>query len=292
MASVTQVRRLLSLLDKLRSDEAYNARQLAEQLGVSRRTMFRDLRSLEKLGVRAEFDERQQRYTVTMSEELSRAAEISPAELQSLIAFGQPDNSTDTDSETLASRLGLPHERDLGLASGEFRNAISQAVSQNKYAIVTAANGAEQQVAVIRLAQSAGCWFLIARNDELSSAVAIPLQKIVAFNSTNETFDRPSAAEMDQLTEQALRGSGTADEQASIRLRNHAAEAVTDEQFSSAYELEWLDDGSVTVQLPMANVDRTAQWVLGLGEQAEVIAPESLRREVARQVSQLYKQYS
>ena len=56
--------RLLQVVIALQSDRRPNAGQLAEEVGVSRRTIFRDLETIEKAGLRVEYDAARQGYRI------------------------------------------------------------------------------------------------------------------------------------------------------------------------------------------------------------------------------------
>ena len=75
MSSVSKLRRLLQLIELLQSGRAYNTRQLAELSGISRRQVFRDLRTLQDSGVGLLYDAERQGYW------LSGATYLPPTDL-------------------------------------------------------------------------------------------------------------------------------------------------------------------------------------------------------------------
>ena len=64
MVSLERIHRLLKLIELLQSGQTHNAKQLAEQCGVSRRTIFRDLNTIQDSGIRVHYDEARQGYSV------------------------------------------------------------------------------------------------------------------------------------------------------------------------------------------------------------------------------------
>ena len=62
--NLTRITRLLTLLRLLQSGRGHNARSLAQECGVSRRTIFRDLEALRLAGIPLEFDEEFERYHI------------------------------------------------------------------------------------------------------------------------------------------------------------------------------------------------------------------------------------
>ncbi|MCH7989772.1 MAG: HTH domain-containing protein [Planctomycetes bacterium] len=66
MASVNRLQRLLRLVGLLQSGRIYNSKDLAEICGVSRRTVFRDLRMLQDSDIPLQYDERKQGYSFSL----------------------------------------------------------------------------------------------------------------------------------------------------------------------------------------------------------------------------------
>lgn len=62
MGSTDKIRRILTLVERLQSGRLYNARELADLCEVSHRTMFRDLKVLQKSGVQVLYDEERRGY--------------------------------------------------------------------------------------------------------------------------------------------------------------------------------------------------------------------------------------
>ncbi len=64
---ITRLYRLIELITLLRSGRRYDAQALADELGVSKRTIFRDLNILEAAGIPYYFDEETNSYTINRS---------------------------------------------------------------------------------------------------------------------------------------------------------------------------------------------------------------------------------
>lgn len=60
MSSTQRLERLLRLVNLLQSGRQFNTRELSEILGVSRRTIFRDINLLQDCGVQIQFSEERQ----------------------------------------------------------------------------------------------------------------------------------------------------------------------------------------------------------------------------------------
>ncbi|MFO1022103.1 MAG: HTH domain-containing protein [Planctomycetales bacterium] len=65
MAEISRLERLLRLLEALGTGRPMNAVVLAEMCGISRRTIFRDLATLQEAGIHVHYDEQKQGYFLT-----------------------------------------------------------------------------------------------------------------------------------------------------------------------------------------------------------------------------------
>ncbi|MBI3468953.1 MAG: WYL domain-containing protein [Planctomycetes bacterium] len=98
--------RLLRSLVLLQSGRGYNARQLADECEVNRRTVFRDLKLLKEAGVPIHFDPASMTY-LARSPSSAPTPTISPDELRALVLFQQFSLLGATDRPGSAARSAL-----------------------------------------------------------------------------------------------------------------------------------------------------------------------------------------
>ena len=295
MASVTQVRRLFTLLQKLQSESSYNARQLAEELGVSRRTMFRDLRSLEKLGVKAEFDERAQRYRVTMPEELAQQAELSPTQLESLLAFREsPSTPTirNGNAALLATQFGLPAANRLAPECSNCRQKIVEALLQCRFIELSKPGSSVERFQPIKVVHTLGRWYLIARHVVSERVEPIAVRELRTVALTEDRFEKLSETEVERLTNLAWQGVNNGHtREAVIRLSAAAADRAVHDKHLPVQDVEWRDDGGATIRTSIDG-DELLEWVLSFGREAELLEPAAMRSEISKHWAALQRQYS
>ena len=301
MASVTQIKRLLGLLDHLQSDEAHNARQLAEKVGVSRRTLFRDLRALEKLGFEVRYDERAGRYVVEGDREaLAGGTDGGTDQLKTLMDLGQrlessPNDFNDRIAE-LPSLIELRASHDGASNEGEVFGAIVQSLClRRKLRIMRTAGGDSSQVQSVtplRLTFSQAAWHMIGDVDGVGP-VAVPIREILRADVTDEAFKMPPAAEIEAVTDAAFSDANDDDslDEVVVRFSSQVARDVAERRWFRSQELEWLDDGSLELRTNGGHAARVLQWVLSFGADASVVKPEMLRTRVADHVSQMAEKY-
>jgi len=86
--------------------------------------------------------------------------------------------------------------------------------------------------------------------------------------------------------------SGEARHWARIRFTPEAARWVAEEQWHSDQLGYWVDDGRFELQVPYSDPTELLMEVLRHGPEAEVIAPEELRRQVRRQLQAALRRYN
>ena len=300
MASLTQIRRLLNLLDHLRDPQPYSARELADRLNVSRRTLFRDLRSLAKLGFVVNYDERAGRYTVTTEEASADGTEIPTDELKQLLLLGQKLDSVEQFDSDSPGRGGvdLPRLFDLrhdgtAAAGGEsVSDRLLEAVSSSVWVRVAADVDGDKQIAVVaplRFLFSCGRWYVACDDRDLGRVRCLPLDAIQAAELSDESY-RPGTGDAVELAIEAAWQTDVEpgpSHEVVIRFDADVAREVAARRWFRTQELSWMDDGSLEFRTQSSKLDRVAAWVLSHGAAAEVVAPEILVDRVRDEIQKL-----
>lgn len=304
MASLAQIRRLLALLEQLRREEPCSARNLADRLGVSRRTLFRDLRDLNRLGFDVRYDEGAGRYV--MAGDPEQAAELPGDELRALLTLGQQldavvagDESAErTQTAALPDRIALRHDGS-GAVGGEsvLRNLLDALIRTVEVRAVLLGDGetqVETRLRPYRLLFSHGLWYLAAADAERLRIRCVPVQSLVAVEPLAQSFELPDDATLELGIEAAWQTdveSGTTHEIV-VRFEKSVARDVASRMWFRKQELLWLDDGSLEFRTHSALLDRVTSWVLSYGASATVIGPTPLREQIREQVRRMCEQHS
>ena len=300
MASLTQIRRLLNLLDHLRDPQPYSARELADRLNVSRRTLFRDLRSLAKLGFLVNYDERAGRYTVTTEAASADGTEIPTDELKQLLLLGQKLDSVDqfeSDSSgrnavNLPDLFDLRHDGAAAVGAESVTDRLLEAVGSSVWVRIAADVDGDKQIAVVaplRFLFSTGRWYLACDDRDLGRVRCLPLDAIHAA----ELSDEPYRGSLGDAGELAIEAAWQTDvepgpsHEVVIRFDATVARDVAARRWFRTQELSWRDDGSLEFRTQSAQLDRVAAWVLSHGAAAEVLAPDVLADRVREEIQKL-----
>ncbi|MCA9014159.1 MAG: WYL domain-containing protein, partial [Planctomycetaceae bacterium] len=128
-----RIHRLLKLIALLQSGRVYNSTQLASECDVSRRTVFRDLRTLQESGIYVLYDEDKQGYTLPWRT-IVPFKDLTFEEVLALLVLCQDLDKT---------IVGLPVHQFARSASTKVLNSLPDSLREN----------------VIDAAQSISIWF-------------------------------------------------------------------------------------------------------------------------------------
>jgi proteasome accessory factor B len=82
------------------------------------------------------------------------------------------------------------------------------------------------------------------------------------------------------------------DENVVVRFTPMVANNVAEVTWHKTQRLEWLDDGSLDFHVRVSGLSEIVWWILGYGDQAEVIRPAKLRKLAAQRAKNLGQIYS
>jgi proteasome accessory factor B len=74
-----------------------------------------------------------------------------------------------------------------------------------------------------------------------------------------------------------------------LRFSSRVARNVAEVQWHSTQKAEFNDDGSLTVKFRVDGLGEISWWILGYGDQVEVLAPVMLRKKIARRAAKMAK---
>lgn len=316
--------RLLSVLLLLQTRGQVSAQTLADELGVSLRTVYRDIDALSGAGVPIYAERGASGGYRLIDGYRTRLTGLTTSEAESLFLAGLPGPAADLglDASLALAELkllaALPPElqsraerirqrfhldaptwfhRDGGLPS---LSRIAEAVWNQQrldLAYQRPRKFVERIADPLGLVLKAGVWYLVANVEDQTRVYRI--SRIVAVTALGETFTRPADFDLaafwqtwsDRFEQSVYRGSAT------LRVTQSALDwlpyiygstinrAATDTLRPSDR------DGWFDVTLPYESLDHAAADFLRLGTDAEIMDPPELRARVARIVTTLAATY-
>ena len=316
--SISRIYRLLRLITLLQSGRGYSADDLARELEVSRRTVFRDLNMLEMAHIPYYYDAESTGYRIsrhfflppinlTLTESLAillltgRLRSAGPLPLMSHAARAaikvesSLPESVRRHVGTVLDKLEMvlpPTSRHEGL-DATF-DELTRAIADRKVCrLVYISFHERRQIRVtvepLRLVFVNRGWYLIAYSTRHRQRRTFKLGRIRKLTVIDRTFAR----EDDHAGGERLFGDAWCMipegklHDVHLHFTPKVAANVAEVQWHPSQRVEWHDDGSIEFHARVDGLGEISWWVLGYGDQVEVIAPAPLRRRIAAVASRV-----
>jgi predicted DNA-binding transcriptional regulator YafY len=321
---VVRASRLLSVLLLLQARGRMTAQELADELEVSVRTIYRDVESLSAAGVPVYADRGPAGGYRLLDGYRTKLTGMTTAEAESLFLAGIPDQAAELGlGEVLAAaqlkllaalppelreRAGSIRSRFLLDAPGWFREhepppflaAVAAAVwNQRRIAVRYRRWGNSEVDRVLEplgLVLKNGVWYLVAAGSGEPRTYRV--SRVLSLETRDE-FDRPAGFDLAAHWEVAAERVETTlwKGQAKVRLSAHGLRMAfllgpVVGRALKEHDHEPDEDGWTTVALPIETNLHALHAILQLGPDAEVLEPLELREMFAKAVAGLAKIYS
>jgi predicted DNA-binding transcriptional regulator YafY len=119
------------------------------------------------------------------------------------------------------------------------------------------------------------------RSDELR---IFAVERIKTAMTTNRRFQIPADFDFEKMSESAFRLFWGEPQHVEIRFRAGPAPYVAERTWHPSQKLSWHKDGSLTLEMDVADVGEVKRWLIGFGAGARAIAPPELAKEINREV--------
>jgi predicted DNA-binding transcriptional regulator YafY len=320
-AGHAQLARLFRLVMILQSERFPNARTLAAECEVCRRTIHRDLVLLEEAGVQVRYRPDKQGY------ELERGFFMPPTNLTetqaiALLVLARQWSGGDGLGLSEAARDGalkavqaLPAEvRDrvltatepfrAGLAPHEshsdrrgVRQAVLESLTRQRQLRLWYREAASLELectkfGLYRLLLHQRHWYLVGRSSVQRKVVVIGLPWVERALVTEDRYTIPPRFNLERFLAQAWGvEKSPIRHQVWVRFSSLAAPLVLDENWHRGERRVELADGGLDLHLVVDGLDEVLRWVQGFGDQVQVLCPSELRKrlhEVATQIARLH----
>lgn len=313
--------RLLTILTTLQLRGRVTAQALAEQLEVSKRTIYRDVDELSAAGVPIYADRgpsggfalldgfRTELTGLTGAEsdalplagipaaaaDLGLAGAASAARLKLLAAMAPPARES---ANRVADRFHLdPADWYLRPRPPAHLRTVAHCVWENRQLEILYESWrrtARSRVDPLGLVLKAGCWYLVAARGAREAIYR--LDKILEAVPAEQSFTRPAGFDLAAAWRANLERFEAGLHRATARLRVSASaldrlyrlgDAIAEPIRAADTDAQ----GRREAEVPIESVDHAAALLLGFGDQIEVLAPHALREEIARRAAAVVALY-
>ena len=318
--TLNRTERLFALVLLLQNRPSMSSRELAEHFGVSRRTVFRDLRALGESGVPLTYAEGGG-YEILEGYQLPplmlSAREAATLLIGTEFAKLQPDTSLrkDADQVDMKIRSVLPREVKAYIerlqastvldpywlyAAGQREDQeegrwyeLSEAVAHQRrvlmeYHVASRDELTKREVDPLGLVYYTDHWNLIAYDRLREGIRNFRLDGIRRMRVMMERFERPAGFDLAAYLEE--RGASPKNKRITLRFGKQAYRWAR-RAIPAKIEEEREREGGTEVTFYFENLDYVARWLLRYGMQAQVLEPEVLKDKMHEQALELAAQY-
>ena len=320
--SVSRIYRLLRLITMLQSRRAYTAQELAEELEVSRRTIFRDLNMLEMAHIPYYYDADSGGYRISRHFFLPPINLTLTEALAMLILAGRVRSSHRLPLLTEGARAAVKLESTLppgiqqhvgsvidklSIQLGPVCNHtglerlfddLADAIAARRVCRMVYISFHEQKqirltVRPLRLLFLSRAWYLIAYSTRHRENRTFKLGRIRKLTVSSETFEKPRDVDIAEYFGKAwsMIPEGRLYD-VHLHFERKVAGNVAEVQWHPTQRVEWNDDGSLEFRVTVDGLGEITWWILGYGKEVKVISPPRLRKrlaDIARQVLAKYR---
>ena len=305
MTAADQLRRVLHLIPALADDQDHPVSEVASLLGVDRKTLLGDLRALvdrtddppgfvngvsiylegDRLSLHGSHFLRPMRLTraelVALELGLAMLRSERPAEEHRLIDAARtqlhavlarlPDETPQADGHS--GEIASPVPPDLLATVREAarrRRKVALA-----YQRADESRPTDRTVCPYALVYASGMWYLVAHCERSDGLRIFRLDRIRTAHPTPERFAVPEDFSVAAVTAEGRAFVDDGAGRVTVRYSPRVARWIAEREGHTL-----ADDGSLTLEHPLADVDWAVRHVLQYGPDAEVLAPEAARNAV------------
>lgn len=308
---LSRISRIVRVLTTLQSGHCYTADELAELVGVSRRTIFRDLNELQAVGVPYHFDPQSGGYRID-PEFFLPSIDLNLQEALSLLMLvHKARNHLPMPFKNSALLGGLKIENNLPAKIRRYCNTTLQNISirpdshapmelldkifaqlqdavrtnhkiKLNYASVYERKDITTTLSPYHLIYNHRAWYVIGESSMHKSLRTFKLNRIKGLKILDRCF---AASKKFDVYEYLGRAWSMIPEgkiyHVKLRFSYKVAKNVSEVQWHSTQEMVHNEDGSLTVGFRVDGIGEISWWILGYGDQVEVLGPAILRRRIA-----------
>jgi proteasome accessory factor B len=320
--NVSRVHRLLRLITLLQAGRNYSADALATELEVSKRTVYRDLNMLELANIPYYFDPDCGGYRIrrnfflppinlTLTEALSMlamsgriegagnvpvlghgaraAVKLEGALPQGIRRYvGSVLDKMQVSLGPLADHEGLDSMFD----------TLSQAVAGKRICVLSYNSVYEGktirlEIKPLKLLFMGRAWYLIAYSKMHRETRTFKLSRMAKVSVTSRPFTKPKNVDLDGYFGNAWSMIPEGCEHSvHLRFAPRVATNVSEVRWHKTQKTKMLPDGSLDYQVTVDGLGEITWWILGYGDQVEVISPAGLRKSVIGVAKSVLDKYS
>lgn len=126
-------------------------------------------------------------------------------------------------------------------------------------------------------------WYVIGRSSIHRDVRTFNIGRIRQLEPLEDTFEIPARFSLERYLRNAWRliPEDGPDHEVVVRFEPRVANNVSEVVWHKTQRLEWVDGGRLEMRVTVSGLQEISWWILGYGDQAEVLQPAELRKIVA-----------
>jgi len=316
---ITRVTRIVKILTALQSGQNYDAQDLAKLFNTSRRTVFRDLKELQAIGVPYQFDKKNRKYSIdpefflppidlNLTEALSLLLLVHKAGNQiqlpfknsALIGALKIENNLPANirqyCETALKNISTKFTPQavtnlLDKTFADLKKAIlkKQKITLN-YDSLFDKKVITTELSPYHLMYNRRAWYVIGFSKLHNEIRTFKLNRIKSIG----TLDRKYIEDSFDLNDYLSKAWSMIPEGTLYNVKLHftpkVARNVAEVQWHATQQAEFQPDGSVILEFRVDGLNEIYWWILGYGDQVNVIAPKKLKTKIHKTAKNILSQ--
>lgn len=145
-----------------------------------------------------------------------------------------------------------------------------------------------------RLLFSRRSWYLIGRSSLHRSVRTFNVGRITRLETLDEKYEIPRGFSLSRYLRNAwhLVPEPGPDRKVTVRFSKLVAQNVAEVAWHKTQQLHFNDDGTLDYHVTVSGLTEMSWWILGYGDQAEVLAPDELRARIAAKAAKMIEIYN
>lgn len=131
--------------------------------------------------------------------------------------------------------------------------------------------------------------YLVGHDHRSVEVRVFAVERITSVSLTNRRFEVPSSFDFEKFSRSAFVMIGGEAQEVEIRFSKDQAPYVRERTWHPSQSIEAKPNGSVILRLKVADLGEVKRWLIGFGADALVLKPSSLRREIAAECARMSK---
>ncbi len=319
--AATRLERLLKLIRDLETGESKTVETLARAGGVSRRTVFRDLKMLDRAGLRYTYDRPSKRYSIEHTTFLPPVSLTHSEVLALLLITRNMEHTSVSPDAAVAAAAGLKMEgllppsllehcdpivggMDVRMDPTSDATTIVDTMATLQFAVAAKrkvrisydsyydGRAIDDVLHILRLAFIHRGWYMIAMAEKIGDVRTFKVERILRLSVLEDTYAPDPEFTLDKYFGNAwlmIRGDETYT--VKILFSPKVAGNVEEIRWHKTQRTSFMSDGGLIFEVDVDGLDEISWWILGYGDQAEVLEPPELRDLIAERAQRMYLMY-